>query len=85
MKYERQQHSPLFIELQETKRKIEKAAIPHILQGRAGIIFSFAKEEFCPIFRMHICHGNGIGQASRIREPVQVPSMGSISTGHHFT
>lgn len=65
MKYERQQHSPLFIALQERKRKIEKAATPHTLQGRAGIIFSFAKEELRPkFFRMHICHGNGIGQAS---------------------
>lgn len=62
MKYERQQHSPLFIALQ--KRKMEKAATPHTLQGRVGIIFSFAKEELRPIFRMHICHGNGIGQVS---------------------
>lgn len=64
MKYERQQHSPLFIGLQERKRKIEKAAMPHTLQGRAGIIFSFAKEELRPVFRMHKCHGNNFGRAS---------------------
>lgn len=63
MKYERQQHSPLFIALQERKRKIEKAATPRTLQGRVGIIFSSAKEELRPIFRMHIYHGNGMGQA----------------------
>ena len=54
MKYERQQHSPLFIALQEKKRKTEKATTPHTLQGRVGIIFSFAKVELHPIFRMHI-------------------------------
>lgn len=72
MKYERQQHSPLFIALQEKKRKTEKATTPHTLQGRVGIIFSFAKAELRPIFRMHICHGNGIRQASPY---IQVPSM----------
>lgn len=71
MKYERQQHSPLFIALQERKKKIEKAATPHTLQGRVGIIFSFAKEELRPIFRTHTCHGNGIRQAS----PHIVPSI----------
>lgn len=39
MKYERQQHSPLFIGLQERKRKTEKAATPHILQGRVASFF----------------------------------------------
>lgn len=64
MKYERQQHSPLFIALQERKRKIEKAATPHTLQGRAGIIFSLAKEELHPIFfRIHVMfNGNSVGQ-----------------------
>lgn len=57
MKYERQQHSPLFIALQERKRKIENAATPHTLQGTLGIIFSVAKEELRPIFTMHRCHG----------------------------
>lgn len=50
MKYERQQHSSLFIALQERNRKIEKAATPHRLQGRLGIIFLSAKEELGPIF-----------------------------------
>jgi len=69
MKYERQQHSPLFIALQE--RKMEKAATALTLRGRAGMIFSFAKkekEELCPVFRMHIYRCNCFGQTSWVCE-----------------
>lgn len=62
MKYERQQHSSLFIALQGRKRKIEKVAASYTLHI-AGIIFSYSKEGLHPVLKMHICHSNGSGQA----------------------
>lgn len=71
MKYERQPHSPLFIALQERKKKIVKAATPHTLQGRFGMGFFFSlKEEWQPISRMHTHCSNGIRQASPYASPL---------------
>lgn len=52
MKYERQQHSQLFIAQQERKKKkMVKAATPYTLRGRVAVvifIFSLVEREEAP-------------------------------------
>lgn len=64
MKYERQQHSPLFIALQESKEKDRESSHTIHTPGQIWHHFFIWKEELHPIFGTYKSHKNSLRQAS---------------------
>lgn len=72
------------------REKEKKLATPYTLQGRGGIIFSFAKEEkeeSQPVLRRHICHCSDYDRPvwSRNACVISVVRGGLISLCIHFS